>query len=392
MSTCPSDCDQIPPLQDELNTDLEQYPLTLAAHRFANQTAIISSKGDDIIWRQVNYTAFRMAGYLQQRGLKKGDRLAVYLPNSPKYAVTFFAALKLGVITVPISNLLPNNDLANTLLRLDCKTLITDTNEHRDAVPIETIYLHQIEWGRSPSSTDFHSEQDASILLTSENSDSGKAVLHTYSAHYYSAAGFNQNIPFCPGNRWLASLPFYRVDGLAILMRAALGGGSLVFPTAGEKLADSIGKHNITHVSMSPTQLSHLLADSNNLSKAQKSLQAILIEDGPIPPELVEQAQDAGLPIFNRYGSTEASSQVTTTAQDDTAQHLTTAGKPLPWRQIKIAPDGEIMLKGPTLLKGYLEYDSLVDPFDANGWFASGDIGTLDQDNYLQVTDRKDDL
>ena len=98
------------------------------------------------------------------------------------------------------------------------------------------------------------------------------------------------------------------------------------------------------------------------------------------------------LPIFTSYGSTEMASQVTTTRPKDNFDRLLTSGKVLPYRQIKIAPDGEILVKGATLFKGYLEGDLLVVNRDKKGWFRTGDLGCLDEQGYLTVTGRRDNM
>ena len=92
------------------------------------------------------------------------------------------------------------------------------------------------------------------------------------------------------------------------------------------------------------------------------------------------------------YGLTEMASQATATRPGDLPSRIGSAGRVLPHREIKISTDGEICVRGETRFLGYIEGDRLSSPFEADGWFKTGDLGSIDGDGYLAVLSRRDNL
>jgi len=109
----------------------------------------------------------------------------------------------------------------------------------------------------------------------------------------------------------------------------------------------------------------------------------------------MEESKDLGLNVYNSYGSTEMSSQITCTVKNDSADHLKTSGKLLKYRELKISSENEILVKGETLFKGYIRLNNSGNPYirklvDKEGWFSTNDLGFMDEEGYLHVFGRKD--
>src|SRR5690606_5808505 len=126
------------------------------------------------------------------------------------------------------------------------------------------------------------------------------------------------------------------------------------------------------------------------------TVRGVLVGGGPVTKDLLERAAARGLPVLQTYGLTEATSQVTTLAPADALSHLGSAGKPLLGTRIRIdAPPGEpgeILVQGPTVTSGYWNRREATAKALEGGWLHTGDIGRLDDDGFLYVLDRRDDL
>jgi O-succinylbenzoic acid--CoA ligase len=236
--------------------------------------------------------------------------------------------------------------------------------------------------------TDIPLGRPATIIFTSGSTGVPKAALHTFGNHYHSALGSNANIALRPGDRWLHSLPLYHVGGLSILFRCLLAGATVALPQQGTPPGEAIAGFGATHVSLVSTQLLRLLREDAELG----GLEAVLMGGGPIPASLVDEAVARGLPVHTSYGLTEMASQVTTTPPGARPDELRTAGRVLPHREVGISERGEILVRGKTLFAGYVESEKLDLPLDADGWFHTGDLGELYENDYLRVRGRMDNL
>ena len=145
----------------------------------------------------------------------------------------------------------------------------------------------------------------------------------------------------------------------------------MVLPPGNEIFAETILKNKITHLSLVPTQLQRLLQTSLGKEYLQ-TLKLILLGGSAIPENLLKQSSELGLNVKTTYGSTEMASQVATGKKGNC--------RILPFREVRISTDSasanEIEVRGNTRFLGYLEKDGLRKPFDENGWFKTGDLGT----------------
>jgi O-succinylbenzoic acid--CoA ligase len=228
------------------------------------------------------------------------------------------------------------------------------------------------------------------IIHTSGSTAVSTAVVHPCRAHYYSALGANENLPLGPGNRWLLSLPLYHVGGIGILWRCMLAGSAVVVPGRQELLSDAIARYAVTHLSLVCTQLYRLLRED---PESMDGLDAVLVGGGPVCAELIDLAASHGISVYPTYGLTEMSSQVATVAPSDPVERRHTSGRVLRYRQAQVSHDGEILVRGETLYSGVATAEGLDPPqLDSDGWYATGDLGSMDAEGYLTVDGRRDNM
>jgi len=195
------------------------------------------------------------------------------------------------------------------------------------------------------------------------------------------------NMPLGPGDRWLLALPLYHVGGLAILFRAFISGATVVFAHREKSLFRQLQRQEITHLSVVPTQLRRLLEEGK---EAPAALKAVLVGGSAVSEDLIREAQALNWPIYLTYGLTEMASQVTTTAAP--VEDVLSSGSVLPFRAVEIAADGEILVKGDTLFRGYVRGSEVIASVDEHGWYHTGDVGYIDESGQLHVIGRKDNM
>jgi o-succinylbenzoate---CoA ligase len=372
--------------------------------------AIALCDGDrNISYSELERLIIGQARRLKRLGIKSGDRIGILARNSVEYAALLFAASRLGASTVLLNLRYTPREWKNILAKSKVDLLLVDV-EHHSTLDSPDIPVWVIDGDHADSisrvvPTDeeipkvIDTEQETTIIFTSGSSGIPKGVILTYVNHYFNALGSNENIPLKNGDCWLLSLPLYHVGGISILFRSALAGSSAYVVPRFDVAAVSalIDSGAITHLSLVPSMLIALL-QHRNLQPLPATLKAILLGGAPLPTSLIKWARELSLPLLTSYGLTETGSQVCTLSPQDSQGKLTTSGRPLKYREVRVVDTdglpvtdgtvGEIAVGGEVLFKGYLEGDT----FDADSWFHTGDMGFLDNDGYLTVCGRKDDM
>ena len=224
--------------------------------------------------------------------------------------------------------------------------------------------------------------EPATILHTSGTAATPKAVVHTLSNHLSSAQIVCAKLNLKKTDRWLLNLPIWHVSGMSIVFRCSLFGAQIILPPPETNLFDALTMCDITHVSMVAKQLMQLMDQP-----APSCLRVAIVGGGPVPDTVLKKALKNGWPIRTTYGMTETSSMVTLS---DENFPLGSSGRILRGNKIKIAPDGEILVRGLTVCSGYLENGELQHVSDEDGWLHTGDLGHLDPTGELYISGRKD--
>ena len=338
------------------------------------------------------------AAWLRTSGVNAGQRVALYMENNWAAATLVLALIRIGAVPAPLSTRLPVKAVRQQLDRIDCRTLIARVRESSRKVldgitclDPDGLIDRTLTTGQAQDCFVLDSAAPASIVFTSGQSGTPKAVVHSYGNHYYSALGVNRHLRLRSSDCWLLSLPLYHVGGLGILFRCLHAGAALATMTHGQSLVDALTAYPVTHCSLVPTQLRRLL-EAGIPTEKRTALRAVVVGGGPVAPALLDEARRAGWPVLASYGSTEMTSQITAGQPTKAVGAHHHAGRVLPYRELRLAADGEIEVRGATFCLGYATGAAVHAPLGPTGWWATGDYGRLDAQGNLQVTGRKDHM
>jgi o-succinylbenzoate---CoA ligase len=341
--------------------------LAQRAHSCPERPALVT-QASSVTYAELEAEATWVARRLAAYGVRRGATAALTMHPRREEVVLLHALMKLGAIALPLSPHLTDTErealLATERPAVDLNDAAELTQTEAD---LPLLGEHDMD--------DLHCR-----ILTSGISGAPRPVGLTYGNFLFSAVGSAFNIGVDPDDRWLCCLPLSHVAGLSIVLRSVIYGTTAVLLDGyhTEQVATTLSSGGITVLSLVPTMLIRLLDAGADLSQPR----AILVGGGPVPKDAVEEALDRGGTVVQTYGLTETCSQVTTLAPADARRKLGSAGRPLLTTHVRI-DGGEILVQGPTVAPGSA---------DADGWLHTGDIGRIDEEGFLYVEDRIDDL
>ncbi len=323
--------------------------LPRAAAANPDRVALETTDGP-VSYAELELRARRAAGALRERGVGKGDRVALALPAGAEFVAALHGCMLLGALTVPVDLRL---SAAERMLRARGSEVIVGAPLDGPAVgPVGPLSLEAV----------------ATVMHTSGTTAAPRAIELSFGNWLAGALGSAVALGLDEQERWLCPMPLAHVGGLSIPIRSAIYGTTAVlherFDASGVAAALTDPARHITLVSLVPTMLQRLL-DAG--LRAPPTLRWALLGGGPLPAALIERAERAGIRVAPTYGMTEACSQIAT------------RGWPLPGAEVRI-DGGEILVRGPMVASGSLA---------ADGWLHTGDLGSLDASGRLEIVGRK---
>ncbi len=371
---------------------------------------------------ELDRDASKVARQLGSIGIRPGDRVATLLRNGCGGAILPHATLRLGATVVPLNIRLTESEIAWQLRDSDARMIIVD--EHTADLASRVCALvpqilvvgfdprtslikigHRAEF--SPFTDGLRLSHDTAhvlaVIYTSGTTGKPKGAMLTVGNFWWSAVGSSMNIGARGDDRWLACLPLFHVGGLSIVFRAGIGGFAAIVHDGFDPDAvnRSIDEDRITIVSVVPTMLSRML-DARDDRAYPPWLRCVLLGGGPAPQSLLERCARLNVPVVQTYGLTETTSQIATLAPEDALPKLGSAGRAIYPNELRIvredgteadvAEPGEIRARGPVVMSGYAGQAAATAEVIVDGWLRTGDVGRIDNDKYLYVLDRRDDL
>jgi HIP---CoA ligase len=381
-----------------------------------------------------------VAAALIADGIRPGDRIALWAPNSAVWICSALGILAAGSWLVPVNTRFKAPEVAHVLETVDASRLFvadrflgTKTieearaNSPRSRALAEPIWLpapaeaHRPEWedylGLGGESTRqqavdriLHLDPDdvSDVIFTSGTTGLPKGVMLRHGASLRAYRAFNDAFGVGAGDRVLIALPFFHCFGYKAGWMVDLLMGATTFPVAlfdAITVMNTIDRNRITHMPGSPTMFWPLLDHARHKEFDLSSLRSVMIGGAFVPVELVRRLkEEVGIKaVLNGYGLTENHAIVSVCRADDPPEvAATTVGKVLDGLEVKVVDDGgrelgpgeegELLVRGYTHMSGYYGDPVASESVFSDGWLLTGDVGTVDENRYVRITDRKKDI
>ncbi|UGT61275.1 FadD3 family acyl-CoA ligase [Nocardia asteroides] len=369
-----------------------------AADRFGSSEAVVDG---ELRW---SYTELaervrRAAGAFAAFGIEKGDRAAVWAPNSAEWIVAAFGLMAAGGVLVPVNTRFKAEEAQDVIRRSGAKAVLVQQGfqgtEYTADVPVLDLKSEFLGSGepfeRPVAGTDI-----ADIIFTSGTTGRPKGALMNHAQTLRLYAEWCDLADLREGDRYLIVNPFFHTFGLKAGLVASLIRGATILPVPVfdvDTVLDLVERERITMLPGPPTLYHSLLAAKG--TRDLSSLRAAVTGAADIPVELIRRVREE-LPfrsIMTGYGLTEAGTATASRPGDTFEQIATTVGQPCDGIEVRIADDGEVLVRGYSVMQGYLDDpEATAEAIDPEGWLHTGDLGELDPEGRLRIVGRKKDM
>ncbi len=431
------------------------YDLIESSARASPGRACLSYQGRHLTYGEVDQLCSRFASALLSLGLQRGDRVAIFLPNTPQFVISYFGTLKAGGIVVPCSPLYKERELEYQLRDSESRIVVAATDviegndlfgslgKCRDNLQLRSViatsvtdylpglkknlaglagvknmkrsntlsFARLIETSRPlEKSVPVNPEKDVALLqYTGGTTGLSKGAMLSHNNLFSNAAMTAKAFPFSPEDVSLSVLPLFHIYGMTATMNGPLyvGARVVLLPRFVVKdVMQTISKERVTCFCGVPTMY---VAITNNPEVSKFNLRSVKIcmsGGAPLPVAVRHRFMEiTGSRLVEGYGLTEASPVTHCNPLDE--GNLVKDGSigipfPLtdativdlsdPSKTLGVGEVGELAVKGPQVMLGYWQKPKETAEILKNGWLLTGDIATVDDDGYFFIVDRKKDM
>jgi fatty-acyl-CoA synthase len=383
------------------------------------KTALIFGEGSVMTYAQLADRADAVSRLLSSRGIGRGDSVAYIGENSPEFLAALFGCAQVGAVFVPINTRLAPPEILHILADCRARMLIRDPEFAERTAPLVSAVgiSHVVETSdlivgprgaadAAYSPVDAEPDDPAAVIYTSGTTGRAKGALLTHQNLTWVALNSLVDYDIVSSDVALMISPLFHVASLGMgALPVILKGGTIVLEKGFDpgRALGLIAEHGVTMLSGVPTTY-QLMADHPDWEGTDLStLTKLTCGGSAVPTRILNAYEERGLHFSQGYGMTETSPGATSLSPSMTRAKQGSVGLPHFFTDVRIAGAdgeaaaigtvGEIEIVGPNVFPGYLNLpEATAAAFTADGWFRSGDVGSLDADGYLYISDRLKDM
>lgn len=364
-----------------------------------------------LTFNEMNARANSFGQFLQEQGIKKGDKIALLCKNNEHVIAAFFGAAKLGIITVVLNYRLQVPELDYILEHSDAKLLFYDIafTEVAHQLKITSLSTSELQpvYDRPSLEPVYITANNEAILMmyTSGTTGKPKGAMLSHLNLQAASIGLTHTIEWWESDRFLMVAPFFHIGGFAPLITNVHVGATMVLmedfdPVEVWKIIEA---QKITFMMTVPAMLTFMLKTYPMLNSDISSVSRISCGASVVAAPLILGFRNLGIPIQQVYGITEFTGAVSFWKESQNKEKFTSMGKPVMQSTLRIvdietkepAPQGtvgEIVLGGPQVFVGYYKNEESYYQAVKDGEFYTGDVGYLDDEGFVYVVDRLKDM
>jgi fatty-acyl-CoA synthase len=377
-----------------------------------DRTALIHGDAQTLSYRELADQADQVSAALAAEGVGYGDHVAYLGENQPAYVVTLFACARIGAIFVPLNTRLAAPELEYILEHSRAKLLVHEPamTELAQKAAGDRVPTHdQGAWRADLDPVDAVAtrlDDPAVMLYTSGTTGRPKGAVLTHGNLTWNCVNVLVDVDVTSNDVALIISPLFHAASLGMgLLPLILKGATAILERSfdAERALRLIEQHKVTMLSGVPTTFQFLAEHPNWAGTDLSSLQKLTCGGSPVPTRTLEAFEARGLSFSQGYGMTEASPGATFLPARMTRGKMGSAGISHFFTRVRVVDEnddpvpagviGEIQIAGPNVTPGYHSDEAAsAGAFTADGWFRSGDVGYLDDDGFLFVSDRVKDM
>jgi acyl-CoA synthetase (AMP-forming)/AMP-acid ligase II len=393
-------------LLEEVSVRRETIPAALleAAGRFGDDEAVVDGQVR-LTFHDLHERVMAVAYGLHASGITRGDRVAIFAPNTHYWVTSALGVLYAGATLVPINTRFTVAETLDVINRSGARGLFIEGSflgVDREAELLEAdvtlasrvrMFRMPLDWPEAGFASPAEPDDVADILYTSGTTGRSKGAMSAHRQSLAIARAWASRTSLRSDDRYLVVNPFFHSFGYKAGILAGLVSGAAIVPQPVFNVAETIRlveQEKITVLPGAPTIYQSIMDTATRVPRLRLAVTGAAV----VPVALVERMQQQLCDtVLTGYGLTECPVVTLCSPSDSAATVAHTAGHAAAGCEVHIAPSGEILVRGPNVMLGYLDDPgATAAAIDSEGWLHTGDIGSLDENGNLTITDRLKDM